>query len=110
MMHMLGLPRPVALAVGEFFMHRAARDRKWSAAILEALMKLAIVLIGCGLILAGCESTNFGSQPDPTLQKFNADWEECQKENSEAANKEVTGESPARRCMRAKGYNDVKRN
>ena len=87
-------------------------------------MKSAIVLIGCGLLLCGCESTNLLTQsdptPNPTLQNFNADWEECQRAAAandatndapkEATNAATMGESPARRCMREKGYNDTRRN
>ena len=66
-------------------------------------MKPVIVLIGCGLILGGCESTSLWTQPDPAAQKFNADWEECQKENQAGAQNQ-TGRRTLRVSDEAEGF------
>ena len=73
-------------------------------------MKFAISLVGCALMLAGCESANQWTTSDPNMQKFSADWAECQRENSAQDEKEgpvITGTNKAKDCMRAKGYADA---
>jgi hypothetical protein len=72
-------------------------------------MKLVYLLVGCAITLTGCESANQWAMPDPSLQKFNDDWDLCRKENSSEKNDGSVDENKAKDCMRAKGYNDTNR-
>jgi hypothetical protein len=69
-------------------------------------MKKALFLLGGVALLCGCSTTpTYWTKADFNKQQFDADWYQCQKENTpEKEYYWIVDAQMAAQCMRARGY------